>query len=188
MKDHNRTHAADVLQGVYYLTSQPIPGFAQIPTDSTDSPLHKTSIGPLPQSYVKHITVCDETYGIIGANYPALELMALYTSAAMHDFDHPGLSFLAIIMLNSDLKYELAQVEQMHFLWPLMLPRYSQNNDSIEQKTDLLVMNDRRSYITIGLCWRTTMLLLPGAFFFPNQSIIGSDISIGLNSKGLDSL
>jgi hypothetical protein len=83
-------HAADVLQGVYYLTSQPIPGFAQIPADSTDSPLHKTSIGPLPQSYVKHITVCDETYGIIGANYPALELMALYTAAAMHDFDHPG--------------------------------------------------------------------------------------------------
>lgn len=83
-------HAADVLQGVYYLTSQPIPGFAQIPADSTDSPLHKTSIGPLPQSYVKHITVCEETYGIIGANYPALELMALYTAAAMHDFDHPG--------------------------------------------------------------------------------------------------
>lgn len=25
--DHNRMHAADVLQGVYYLTSQPIPGF-----------------------------------------------------------------------------------------------------------------------------------------------------------------
>jgi hypothetical protein len=36
------------------------------------------------------MTVCDETYGIIGANYPALELMALYTAAAMHDFDHPG--------------------------------------------------------------------------------------------------
>ena len=95
--DHNRTHAADVLQGVYYLTSQPIPGFAQIPADSTDSPLHKTSIGPLPQSYVKHLTVCEETYGIIGANYPALELMALYTAAAMHDFDHPGLSLHIMI-------------------------------------------------------------------------------------------
>lgn len=83
-------HAADVLHGVYYLTSQPIPGFAQIPTDSTDSPLHKTSIGPLPQSYVKHISVCDDTYGIMGANFPALELMALYTAAAMHDYDHPG--------------------------------------------------------------------------------------------------
>ena len=26
----------------------------------------------------------------MGANFPALELMALYTAAAMHDFDHPG--------------------------------------------------------------------------------------------------
>lgn len=26
----------------------------------------------------------------MGANFPALELMALYTAAAMHDYDHPG--------------------------------------------------------------------------------------------------
>ena len=31
-----------------------------------------------------------ETYGILGHNIPALELMALYTAAAMHDYDHPG--------------------------------------------------------------------------------------------------
>lgn len=41
LSDHNRMHAADVLHGVYYLTSQPIPGFTQIPSDATDSPLHK---------------------------------------------------------------------------------------------------------------------------------------------------
>ena len=34
--------------------------------------------------------VAEETYGVMGANFPALELMALYTAAAMHDFDHPG--------------------------------------------------------------------------------------------------
>ena len=27
--DHNRVHATDVLHGVYYLTTQPIPGFTQ---------------------------------------------------------------------------------------------------------------------------------------------------------------
>lgn len=32
----------------------------------------------------------EDTYGIMGANLPALELMALYTAAAMHDYDHPG--------------------------------------------------------------------------------------------------
>ena len=31
-----------------------------------------------------------ESYGILGHNIPALELMALYTAAAMHDYDHPG--------------------------------------------------------------------------------------------------
>ncbi|KAM7299555.1 cGMP-inhibited 3',5'-cyclic phosphodiesterase A [Ixodes scapularis] len=77
---HNRMHAADVLHGVFYLTSQPIPGFTQAVPDTTDSPLHKTAGNFL----------AEETYGIMGANFPALELMALYTAAAMHDYDHPG--------------------------------------------------------------------------------------------------
>lgn len=77
---HNRMHAADVLHGVYYLTSQAIPGFTQVVPDTTDSPLHKTTGNFL----------AEESYGIMGANFPALELMALYTAAAMHDYDHPG--------------------------------------------------------------------------------------------------
>lgn len=77
---HNRMHAADVLHGVYYLTSQAIPGFVQAVPDTSDSPLHKTAGNFL----------AEETYGIMGANFPALELMALYTAAAMHDYDHPG--------------------------------------------------------------------------------------------------
>ena len=32
----------------------------------------------------------DSSYGILAGNLPALELMALYTAAAMHDYDHPG--------------------------------------------------------------------------------------------------
>lgn len=31
--DHNRMHAGDVLHGVYYLTSQAIPGFQMVPAD-----------------------------------------------------------------------------------------------------------------------------------------------------------
>ena len=34
--------------------------------------------------------LAEDTYGIMGGNIPALELMALYTAAAMHDYDHPG--------------------------------------------------------------------------------------------------
>lgn len=34
--------------------------------------------------------MAEDSYGIMGGNLPALELMALYTAAAMHDYDHPG--------------------------------------------------------------------------------------------------
>ena len=36
--DHNRTHATDVLHAVFYLTSQPIPGFAVLPADKETTP------------------------------------------------------------------------------------------------------------------------------------------------------
>ena len=31
--DHNRLHATDVLHGVWYMTSQPVPGLPQVPLD-----------------------------------------------------------------------------------------------------------------------------------------------------------
>lgn len=112
-------HAADVLHGVYYLTSQPVAGFAPLATDqnttatassSTDSPLHRAfgllqmgsafaRSSPSPPSSSATLSSSagagggdssEETYGIVGAHYPALELMALYTAAAMHDYQHPG--------------------------------------------------------------------------------------------------
>lgn len=41
--DHNRTHASDVLHAVYYLTSQPIPGFTVRPFDT--NPASSKSVG-----------------------------------------------------------------------------------------------------------------------------------------------
>ncbi len=32
----------------------------------------------------------EDVYGSLSDVFPDLELMALYTAAAMHDFDHPG--------------------------------------------------------------------------------------------------
>lgn len=42
-----------------------------------------------------------EDYGIMGGNFPALELMALYTAAAMHDFDHPGRTNAFLVATNA---------------------------------------------------------------------------------------
>ena len=38
----------------------------------------------------KMYNVPDDKYGCLSGNIPALELMALYVAAAMHDYDHPG--------------------------------------------------------------------------------------------------
>uniref|UniRef100_A0A0N4UBK9 Phosphodiesterase n=1 Tax=Dracunculus medinensis TaxID=318479 RepID=A0A0N4UBK9_DRAME len=57
---HNRIHAADVVHGCFYLTCHPVRAF-----------LHNS---PLP----------------VSERMSTLELMALFTAAAMHDYDHPG--------------------------------------------------------------------------------------------------
>lgn len=40
--------------------------------------------------FSKMYHVSDDKYGCLSGNIPALELMALYVAAAMHDYDHPG--------------------------------------------------------------------------------------------------
>lgn len=40
--------------------------------------------------FSKMYNVPDDKYGCLSGNIPALELMALYVAAAMHDYDHPG--------------------------------------------------------------------------------------------------
>ncbi|XP_060073053.1 cGMP-inhibited 3',5'-cyclic phosphodiesterase 3A-like, partial [Ylistrum balloti] len=91
---HNRIHASDVLHGVYYLSTQPIPGFTQLHT--TDMFSRNGSSSESESDCVEKMThragsfLAEDSYGIMGGNFPALELMALYTAAAMHDYNHPG--------------------------------------------------------------------------------------------------
>ncbi|XP_076444816.1 cGMP-inhibited 3',5'-cyclic phosphodiesterase 3A-like isoform X3 [Babylonia areolata] len=91
---HNRVHATDVLHGVYYLTTRPIPGFTQINTVDACSRHGSSSESEnegAERSFIHRTSfLAEDTYGIMGGNIPALELMALYTAAAMHDYDHPG--------------------------------------------------------------------------------------------------
>ncbi|XP_076348814.1 cGMP-inhibited 3',5'-cyclic phosphodiesterase 3A-like isoform X2 [Tachypleus tridentatus] len=131
---HNSMHAADVLHGVYYLTSQPVPGFIQMPSESTDSPLHKTleitNENGIPA--YRQCFISDDTYGIMGANFPALELMALYTAAAMHDYDHPGRTnaFLVSTYAPQAVLYNDRSVLENHHAaaaWSLFLSRPEYN-------------------------------------------------------------
>ncbi|XP_062928460.1 cGMP-inhibited 3',5'-cyclic phosphodiesterase 3A isoform X2 [Mobula hypostoma] len=91
---HNRIHATDVMHAVWYLTTQPVPGLQTIIGDhgsmsDSDSDSGITH-GHMGFAISKTYSVTEDRYGCVIANVPALELMALYVAAAMHDYDHPG--------------------------------------------------------------------------------------------------
>lgn len=91
---HNRVHAADVVQGVWYLSTQGIHDF--------EPPIKVSNVA------------CSNS---LAAVIPALELMALYLAAAMHDYDHPGKSN-AFLVATSDplaiLYNDRSVLEQHH--------------------------------------------------------------------------
>lgn len=135
---HNRVHATDVLHGVYYLTTQPIPGFEQVNPEETDF-LNKQGSSSESDSEMSEKAVChrpsftaEDTYGIMGGNFPALELMALYTAAAMHDYDHPGRTNAFLVTTHSSLAvlYNDRSVLESHHAasaWELLLANPSWN-------------------------------------------------------------
>ncbi|XP_014666871.1 PREDICTED: cGMP-inhibited 3',5'-cyclic phosphodiesterase B-like [Priapulus caudatus] len=68
----------------------------------------------------------EDSYGIVGGNFPALELMAMYTAAAMHDYDHPGRTnaFLVTTFAENAILYNDRSVLESHHAaaaWKLFL-------------------------------------------------------------------
>ncbi|VDI23638.1 cGMP-inhibited 3',5'-cyclic phosphodiesterase A [Mytilus galloprovincialis] len=129
---HNRVHATDVLHGVYYLTTQPIPGFTQVHNSDMFNRNGSSSESESELLYRSNLThransfAADDSYGIMGGNFPALELMALYTAAAMHDYDHPGRTnaFLVATSAPQAVMYNDRSVLENHHAaaaWRLLL-------------------------------------------------------------------
>lgn len=58
-----------------------------LPRPDSDSGITHSHMGYLVS---KTYTVSEDGYGCLSGLIPALELMALYVAAAMHDYDHPG--------------------------------------------------------------------------------------------------
>uniref|UniRef100_A0A671UVN4 Phosphodiesterase n=1 Tax=Sparus aurata TaxID=8175 RepID=A0A671UVN4_SPAAU len=135
---HNRVHATDVLHAVWYLTTRPIPGFQQIHnSDSGISP------GRISYASSKSSSISDDSYGCLAWNIPALELMALYVAAAMHDYDHPGRTnaFLVATNAHQAVLYNDRSVLENHHAaaaWSLYLSRpefnFLVNLDHVEFK------------------------------------------------------
>ncbi|XP_071114452.1 cGMP-inhibited 3',5'-cyclic phosphodiesterase 3A-like isoform X2 [Haliotis cracherodii] len=100
---HNRVHATDVLHGVYFLSTQPIPGFTQVTTGDILSRHGSSKSDNCDRTGIIHRQsfAAEDSYGIMGGNFPALELMAMYTAAAMHDYDHPGRTNAFLVATNA---------------------------------------------------------------------------------------
>lgn len=62
-----------------------------------------SGVGPVQVNYIssKTCSVADDSYGCLASNIPALELMALYVAAAMHDYDHPGRTNAFLVATNA---------------------------------------------------------------------------------------
>lgn len=62
-----------------------------------------SAIAPVQVSYTssKSCPITDDSYGCLASNIPALELMALYVAAAMHDYDHPGRTNAFLVATNA---------------------------------------------------------------------------------------
>ncbi|XP_069819782.1 cGMP-inhibited 3',5'-cyclic phosphodiesterase 3A [Dendropsophus ebraccatus] len=133
---HNRIHATDVLHAVWYLSTQAIPGLQTVVSDPS-SASDSDSDGGLPHghmgySFSKTYGRWEERYGCLSANIPALELMALYVAAAMHDYDHPGRTnaFLVATSAPQAVLYNDRSVLENHHAasaWNLFLSRPEYN-------------------------------------------------------------
>ncbi|KAM9147879.1 cGMP-inhibited 3',5'-cyclic phosphodiesterase 3B isoform 3-T3 [Pangshura tecta] len=144
---HNRVHATDVLHAVWYLTTRPIPGFQQIHSDHImeNDMDAESDIAPGRVSYIssKSCSIVDDNYGCMASNIPALELMALYVAAAMHDYDHPGRTNAFLVATNAPqavLYNDRSVLENHHAAsaWNLFLSRpeynFLPNLDHVEFK------------------------------------------------------
>ncbi|XP_066043689.1 cGMP-inhibited 3',5'-cyclic phosphodiesterase 3B [Chamaea fasciata] len=144
---HNRIHATDVLHAVWYLTTRPIPGFQQIHNEHImETEIDEASgIAPVQVSYTssKSCPITDDSYGCLASNIPALELMALYVAAAMHDYDHPGRTNAFLVATNAPqavLYNDRSVLENHHAAsaWNLFLSRpeynFLSNLDHVEFK------------------------------------------------------
>uniref|UniRef100_A0A8C8SSK7 Phosphodiesterase n=1 Tax=Pelusios castaneus TaxID=367368 RepID=A0A8C8SSK7_9SAUR len=133
---HNRVHATDVLHAVWYLTTQPIPGLSTVMNDhgsasDSDSDSGITH-GHMGYVFSKMYAPTDESYGCLAGNIPALELMALYVAAAMHDYDHPGRTnaFLVATSAPQAVLYNDRSVLENHHAaaaWNLFMSRPEYN-------------------------------------------------------------
>lgn len=149
--DHNRVHATDVLQATYYFTSHKVPAFfGAIKSSHTLSSIGEQSEETDDYSDRENdehendsdiltnkapSSPLDNPEGTLASVLSSLELMGMYTAAAMHDFDHPGRTnaFLVAIQDKKATLYNDRSVLENHHAasaWQLLTKA---ENNFVEQ-------------------------------------------------------
>ncbi|XP_043092914.1 cGMP-inhibited 3',5'-cyclic phosphodiesterase A isoform X2 [Puntigrus tetrazona] len=129
---HNRIHATDVLHAVWYLTTQPVPGLPTLTSLSDSDSDGGLALGCTRYLMSRTYPAEEEGYGCLSGLIPALELMALYVAAAMHDYDHPGRTnaFLVATSAPQAVLYNDRSVLENHHAasaWNLFMSRPEYN-------------------------------------------------------------
>ncbi|XP_017566124.2 cGMP-inhibited 3',5'-cyclic phosphodiesterase A isoform X1 [Pygocentrus nattereri] len=133
---HNRIHATDVLHAVWYLTTQAVPGLPTLGHNS-GSVSESDSVSGITHGHMGYVfsetyPQMEDGYGCLSGLIPALELMALYVAAAMHDYDHPGRTnaFLVATSAPQAVLYNDRSVLENHHAasaWNLFMSRSEYN-------------------------------------------------------------
>lgn len=110
---HNSIHASDVLHGVFFMTTSNIPGFCPLNSKLTNDSGSDSDSGLNGGGRQK---TNNGDYGVLMNAIPQLELLALYTAATMHDYDHPGRTnaFLVATLSQQALLYNDRSVLENH--------------------------------------------------------------------------
>lgn len=83
-----------------------------------------SGISPGRVSYAssKSTSISDSSYGCLAWNVPALELMALYVAAAMHDYDHPGRTNAFLVATNApQVCRKVNSIDSSYQYWDILV-------------------------------------------------------------------
>ncbi|KAL2309951.1 hypothetical protein Nmel_006185 [Mimus melanotis] len=157
---HNRIHATDVLHAVWFLTTQPVPGLPTVLSDhgsasDSDSDSGITH-GHMGYVFSKTYTPTDDSYGCLAGNIPALELMALYVAAAMHDYDHPGRTNAFLVatsapQVNESQAVLLYSLEGLDDSFSLLVVPVAAIKHKSAKYFETACQSDRNNHFTWGL-------------------------------------
>lgn len=109
--------------------------------------------------FSKTYTPTDDSYGCLAGNIPALELMALYVAAAMHDYDHPGRTNAFLVatsapQVNKSQAVLLYSLEGLDDSFSLLVVPVASIKHKSAKYFETACQSDRNNHFTWGLLVR----------------------------------